>query len=247
MPSLNLAVAIVLCLVALLAGAGIAGMVSYRKGIAAGVEQRKQQAEAAIGSAEKEAGRILEDAQREADAKKKNALVEAKDEIYKLRSEAEKEIKDRRSEVGRQERRVQQKEESLDKKTDNLERKEESLKRKIQTAEQRLAEAEEVKASQMQELERISELTREQAKEYILQSLEDELTHEKALRLSSYEQQLKDECGLCGNAAQRRDEGTHHRQRGTKHPCAGNADRCRYHHRRYAGGNRPVLFRPCAP
>ena len=194
MPSLNLAVAIVLCLVALLAGAGIAGMVSYRKGIAAGVEQRKQQAEAAIGSAEKEAGRILEDAQREADAKKKNALVEAKDEIYKLRSEAEKEIKDRRSEVGRQERRVQQKEESLDKKTDNLERKEESLKRKIQTAEQRLAEAEEVKASQMQELERISELTREQAKEYILQSLEDELTHEKALRLSSYEQQLKDEC-----------------------------------------------------
>ena len=121
-------------------------------------------------------------------------MVEAKDEIYKLRSEAEKEIKDRRSEVGRQERRVQQKEESLDKKTDNLERKEESLKRKIQTAEQRLAEAEEVKASQMQELERISELTREQAKEYILQSLEDELTHEKALRLSSYEQQLKDEC-----------------------------------------------------
>ena len=89
---------------------------------------------------------------------------------------------------------MQQKEESLDKKTDNLERKEESLKRKIQTAEQRLAEAEEVKASQMQELERISELTREQAKEYILQSLEDELTHEKALRLSSYEQQLKDEC-----------------------------------------------------
>ena len=81
MPSLNLAVAIVLCMGALLAGAGIAGMVSSRKGIAAGVEQRNQQAEAAIVSAEKESGRILEDAQREADAKKKNGLIEEKDEI----------------------------------------------------------------------------------------------------------------------------------------------------------------------
>ena len=109
MQEVSLAVALVLCLVGLLIGAGIAGFLCYRKGVSAGAEQRKQQAEAAIGSAEKEAGRILEDAKKEADNRKKGALVEAKDEIYKLRSEAEKEIKDRRSEIGRQERRVQQK------------------------------------------------------------------------------------------------------------------------------------------
>ena len=136
MQAMNWALAAVLCLVALLVGAAIAGFLAYRKGIQSGVEQRKQQAEAAIGSAEKEAGRILEDAKKEAEAKRKNAMVEAKDEIYKLRSEAEKEIKDRRSEIGRQEHRIQQKEENLDKKTDNLDRKEESLKQRLKKCRQ---------------------------------------------------------------------------------------------------------------
>ena len=93
MQEMNWALVAVLCLVALLIGAAVAGFLAYRKGVANGAEQRKQQAEAAIGSAEKEAGRILEDAKKEAEAKRKNAMVEAKDEIYKLRSEAEKEIK----------------------------------------------------------------------------------------------------------------------------------------------------------
>ena len=194
MQEVSLALTVILCAVALLIGAGIAGWLAYRKGILKGVEQRKQQAEAAIGSAEKEAGRILEDAKKEAESKKKNVLIEAKDEIYKLRSDAEKEIKDRRSEIGRQERRIQQKEENLDKKTDNLDRKEESLKRKLKNAEEKLAEAEAVKEDQLQELERISGLTQDQAKEYILNTLEDELVHEKAVKLSYYEQQLKDEC-----------------------------------------------------
>ncbi len=194
MQEVSLALTLVLCLVALLLGAGIAGWFCYRKGTRAGVEQRKQQAEAAIGSAEKEASRILEDAKKDAASRKKNALVEAKDEIYKLRSDAEKEIKDRRSEIGRQERRVQQKEESLDKKTDNLERKEENLKRKLRNAEERLAEAESVKDQQMQELERISGLTQDQAKEYILSMLENDLVHDKAVKISLYEQQIKDEC-----------------------------------------------------
>ena len=88
MQAMNWALAAVLCLVALLVGAAIAGFLAYRKGVQSGVEQRKQQAEAAIGSAEKEAGRILEDAKKEAEAKRKNAMVEAKDEIYRLRSEA---------------------------------------------------------------------------------------------------------------------------------------------------------------
>ena len=194
MQAMNWALAAVLCLVALLVGAAIAGFLAYRKGVQSGVEQRKQQAEATIGSAEKEAGRILEDAKKEAEAKRKNAMVEAKDEIYKLRSEAEKEIKDRRSEIGRQEHRIQQKEENLDKKTDNLDRKEESLKQRLKNADKKLAEAEEVKNSQLKELERISGLTQDQAKEYILSTLDSELVHEKAVKISYYEQQIKDEC-----------------------------------------------------
>lgn len=176
------------------AGAFIFKNSAYQKGVAAGIEQRKQTAEATIGSAEKEAERILSDAKKDAENKKKSALVEAKDEIFKLRSDAEKEIKERRSEIGRQERRIQQKEETLDKKTDNLERKEENLQRKLKAADEKLAEAEALKNDQMNVLERISEFTRDQAKEYILNTLENELVHEKAVKITAYEQNLKDEC-----------------------------------------------------
>jgi ribonuclease Y len=166
----------------------------YNKGVEDGIQKRKKQAEEKIGSAEKEANRIVREAQKEAEQQKKNASVEAKDEIYRLRSEADKEIRDRRSEVGRQERRIQQKEESLDKKMEALERKEEGVSRKQKNVEERLAEAEAIKKSQMDVLERISEFTREQAKDYILQNLENELVHEKAMKITLYEQQLKDEC-----------------------------------------------------
>lgn len=175
---------------ALIVGAAISGFIFFKQGIA----YRRREAESVIGSAEKEAERILEDAGKDADSLKKAALVEAKDEIYKLRSEAEREIKDRRGEISRQERRIQQKEENLDRKNDNLERKEEQLQNKIRAAEDRLKEAETLKKSEMDMLERISELTREQAKEYMLNMLEDDLVHEKALKVTSYEQQIKDEC-----------------------------------------------------
>ena len=174
----------------LIVGAAISGFIFFKQGIA----YRRREAESVIGSAEKEAERILEDAGKDADSRKKAALVEAKDEIYKLRSEAEREIKDRRGEISRQERRIQQKEENLDRKNDNLERKEEQLQNKIRAAEDRLKEAETLKKSEMDMLERISELTREQAKEYMLNMLEDDLVHEKALKVTSYEQQIKDEC-----------------------------------------------------
>ena len=175
---------------ALIVGAAISGFIFFKQGIA----YRRREAESVIGSAEKEAERILEDAGKDADSRKKAALVEAKDEIYKMRSEAEREIKDRRGEISRQERRIQQKEENLDRKNDNLERKEEQLQNKIRAAEDRLKEAETLKKSEMDMLERISELTREQAKEYMLNMLEDDLVHEKALKVTSYEQQIKDEC-----------------------------------------------------
>lgn len=180
----------ILWIVSFIAGAVFSGYVCFKKGI----DYRKRQAEAAMGSAEKEAERILENASKEAENKKKVALVEAKDEIYKLKSEADKEIKDRRVEISRQERRIQQKEENLDKKTDNLEKKEDALQNKIKTAEEKLAEAEAIKKSQMDILERISEFTREQAKEYIISALEEELIHEKALKISNYDQQIKDNC-----------------------------------------------------
>lgn len=181
---------ITLCVLTFLSGAAIAGFVAFKKGIA----YRKQQAEAAIGSAEKEAKRIVDDAAKEADTKKKVALIEAKDEIHKSRTEAEKEIKERRNEVMRQERRVQIKEENLDKKTNALEKKEEVIHTNEKLADEKLAEAETIKQSQLKKLEEISQFTQEQAKEHLLSLLENELTHDKAVKIQNYEIQLKDEC-----------------------------------------------------
>ena len=158
-----------------------------------GIEYRKKAAEAALGSAEEEAKRMLSDAIKAAETKKKEAIIEAKDEIYKLKQDNEKEMKERRSEVTRLERRIQQKEESVDKKIDNLEKKEELLQSKLKDADQKLLEAEQVKSHQFDMLEKISGFTTEQAKNYLLANLEGELTHEKALKINQYEAQLKDE------------------------------------------------------
>ena len=159
----------------------------------AGVAHRKKTAEFTIGSAEQEAKRIVSEAIKNAEAKKKEAVLEGKDEIHRLRNESEKELNDRRKEVQRQERRIQQKEETLDKKIESLENKEEVLNNKIKRAEEHLSEAESVKKSQFEMLERISGFTMEQAKDYLLKNLEDELTHDKAVKLMEFEQQTRDE------------------------------------------------------
>ncbi len=181
---------ILLCVVSCIVGAAVGGFILFKQG----VKYRKKTAEAAIGSAEEEAQRILKDAGKEAEGLKKSALIEAKDEIHKSRNEAEKEIKERRVEVSRQERRIQQKEETLDKKIDNIEKKEEALQAKHRNADEKLAEAERIKRSQLDMLEKISEFTKEQAKEHLLSSLESELTHEKAVKIQNFETQLKEEC-----------------------------------------------------
>ena len=181
-------------IIAIIAGVVIAAAVSGAIFFRLGISHRKAQAEAAIGSAEKEAERILEIAREEAENKKKIALVEAKDEIYKRRNEFEKETKDRRNELSRQERRIQQKEENIDKKTDNLEKKDEQLQRKLKQADEKLEEAETIRKSQIETLEKISQFTTEQAKEHLLTMLENDLVHEKALKIQQYEQQLRDEC-----------------------------------------------------
>lgn len=177
-------------IIAFIVGGAVAAFVAFKQG----VKHRQRTAEVAIGSAEKEAERITAEAEKNADYLKKEALVEANDQIHKQRQEAEKEIKERRGEVSRQERRLNQKEESLDRKMNSLERKEDSLQAKLKNADEKIAEADRIKNSQLEVLERISQFTVEQAKEYLLNSLENELTHEKAVRISNYEAQIKDEC-----------------------------------------------------
>ena len=175
---------------------GIAVVAAAAAGIPlffAGVSHRKKVAEAEIGSAEEQAKKVLNDAYKTAESRKKELLVEAREEIHQLRSEADRDIKERRGEVSRQERRIQQKEESLDRKLENAEKKEEQIQSRLAAAEEKLAEAETIKKSQLEQLERISGLTVSQAKEQLLESLEGELTHEKALKIASFEQQLKDE------------------------------------------------------
>ncbi|MBQ9382891.1 MAG: ribonuclease Y [Ruminiclostridium sp.] len=202
---MELWVALVLMAAALIVGAVSAGLIAYKIAFGKGVEHRKQEAEAQIESAEKEAERIVAEAKEKADTTKKTRLVEAKDEIYKLRgqaekeiqkmkSEAERELKERRAEVSRSERRLQQKEENLDKKNDKIEKLEESLTNKNKKVDEKLAEAEKIKNSQLEILERISGLTADQAKDQLLQQLDGELDHEKAVRIKAYEQKLKDEC-----------------------------------------------------
>lgn len=179
-----------LAIVLIIVFAVIAGIVAFY----AGVNYRKKVAESQIGSAEKEAERIVEAAKESAEAKKKESILEGKDEIHRLRNEADKELNERRREIQRQERRIQQKEETLEKKMTSLEAKDETLNKKLKGADDKLAEAEKVKTAQIEVLETISKFTSEQAKDYLLKTLENELVHEKAVKVLDYEQKTRDEC-----------------------------------------------------
>ncbi len=162
-------------------------------GIFLGIAIRKNTAEKEIGSAEEEAKKIVADAIKTAEARKKEVVLEGKDEVHRFRNESEKEISDRRKEVQRQERRIQQKEETLDKKLDNMERKEEKVNKKLRDADAKLEEVETLKKSQFEMLEKISGYTAEQAKSYLLSQLENELAHEKSVKIMEYTEQLKEE------------------------------------------------------
>ncbi len=171
----------------------LGGILLLGLGFVFGVGYRKKVAEKAIGSAETEATRIINEAIRSGENRKKEMLLEVKDEIHKSRTEHEKEMKERRAEVTKQERRLQQKEESLDKKTDAFERKEEELSKRLAEVAQAKAEADALKAQQMATLEQISGLTQEQAKQYLLESVENDVRHETAMKIKEIEAQLKDE------------------------------------------------------
>ena len=159
---------------------------------AVGIGYRKRVGEREIGSAEAEATRIINEAIRSGESRKKEMLLEAKDEIHRSRTEHDKEVKERRAELSKQERRLQQKEETLDNKTDAFEHKEEELARRMQEVAQTQAQAEEVRRQHLATLEQISGLTQEQAKQFLLDSVEQEVRHETAMKIKEIEQELKD-------------------------------------------------------
>ena len=167
----------------------ISGTICFRLGIS----HRKKIAEAQIGSAEAEAKRLVEEAVKTAESKKRESLLSAKEEIIKNRNEAERELKERRGEISRQERRLQQKEEALDKKAEAMEKKDETLNRKIKEADDEKEKIAGIHKAQMELLERLSGLTAEEAKEYLLKNVEDEVRHEAAIMIKEIETQAKEE------------------------------------------------------
>ena len=160
---------------------------------ALGILYRKKVSEREISSAEEEAKRIINESIKSAENKKREALLEAKEEIHKNRTEYEKEVREKRSDLQKQERRLQQKEESLDKKTDSLEKRSEQLSKKIAEADATREEIKLVKRSQLEMLEKISNFTQEEAKDYLIKNLESEITHEAAMKIKEVEAKYKEE------------------------------------------------------
>ena len=171
----------------------VAALVAIVIGFLLGIYYRKKVSEKEISSAEEEARRIINDAIKSAESRKREALLEAKEEILKSRSEYEKEVKERRSDLQRQENRLQQKEENLDRKTDALEKKEEVMAGKLAALDKENEEIKLIKRSQTEMLERISGFSEEDAKKYLIDQVESEVTHETAVKIRELEARAKDE------------------------------------------------------
>ncbi|WP_423236793.1 ribonuclease Y [Clostridium liquoris] len=154
---------------------------------------RKNVSAAKISNAEEEAKKIVCEAEKTAESKKKEAILEAKEEVHKLRNDFEKESRDRRNEIQRLERRIIQREESLDKKSDLLEKKEENLNKKQQELSELEENIQELYTKQREELERLSGLTSEQAKEILLEEVNKEIKHETAMMIKEVEAKAKEE------------------------------------------------------
>ena len=167
----------------------IAAFVAYKIGYNA----RSKADEGKIGNAEQKAREIIDDALKTAETKKRESLLEIKEESIKTKNELEKETKERRAELSRNERRLQQKEENVDKKLETLERREQSLASKEDALAKKKEEVNKLHEQRVQELERISGLTSEQAKEYLLKVVEDEVKHETALLIKEMDMRVKEE------------------------------------------------------
>lgn len=169
-------------------------------GVVVGYLLRKSIAEAKIAGAKNAAEQIVEDAKREAEALKKEALLEAKDENHKLRTDIESELRERRNELQKQENRLLQKEENLDRKDESLDKRESTLEKKEDSLNQRQQHIEEMESKvdemvqkQKSELERISSLTRDEAKAIIIQKVENELSHDLGMMIKESENRAKEE------------------------------------------------------
>lgn len=178
-------IAIVVLLAAVVATALVTKTVS--------IKQYKEVEEAKIGNADEKARNIIDEALRTAETKKREALLEAKEEAIRTKNEIEHESKERRAEIQRYEKRVLSKEEILDKKSEVLEKKEAKLNVKIAELDKQMQEVEVIKSSHLQELEKISGLTTEQAKEYLLKSVEEDVKHETAVLIKELDRKAKEE------------------------------------------------------
>ena len=154
---------------------------------------QKKVTEGKIGSAEERARKIIDEALKNAEETKREKLLEAKEEALKTRNELEKEVKDRRNEVQRSERRVQQKEENVEKRSEAIEKKEQSLNAREEALNKKSDEVAKLNEQRLQELEKISGLTSEQAKEYLLKIVEDDVKHESAVMIKNMEAEAKEE------------------------------------------------------
>jgi ribonuclease Y len=169
----------------------IGAVIGILLGVAIGIAYRKHIAEAKLGVAEDKAEKIVNDAKKEAEAKKKEILLEAKEESLKTKNELEKEVRERKNELLRTERRLVQKEDSLDRKADSLEKKEEQMSKKVEDLEKKKEEIQVIHEKQLAELERISGLTKEEAKNYLLNNIENDVKHEAAIMVRDIEGRAK--------------------------------------------------------
>ena len=171
----------------------VVGLIALVLGLLVGYILRKSIGEKTIGNAETTARNMLLDAEKNAENIRKEVVLEAKEEAQRQRNDAEKEIRERRNEISKAERRLNQKEDSIDRKLDNIEKKEESITHKEKKIESRLAEQEKILHKQLEELEKISGYTVDQAREIILQKVEQEARSEAAVLYKDIETKAKEE------------------------------------------------------
>ena len=176
-------------IIVILAVIAISALIAWKSAIS----YRIKVGEAKVGSAEEKAREIIDDALKTAETKKREALLEAKEENLKAKNDLERETKERRAEIQRYEKRVLGKEETLDKKLEALEKRESKLTAKEADFEKEKQKVEELRESHLRELEKISGLTSEQAKDYLLRTVEEDVKHETAVLVKELERQAKDD------------------------------------------------------
>lgn len=171
----------------------LVGLIALILGLLIGYIYRKNVGERAIGSAEQKAKNLILDAEKKSESIKKEIVLEAKEDANRIRSSLDREVKDRRNELSRSERRLQQKEESLDRKIENIEKKEANIVKKQESLEKKNQEVDSFIEKQIQELEKISGYTRDEAKEILLSELEKDIRHDAAIMIRNIESEAKEE------------------------------------------------------